>query len=102
MTYNLDGEAVIPALTDSFTLILSDTDESACIPGWTGPSLALSSGYTVDSTDNWIAYEIGAASNLVITWAGGSNGNCDFTTSVTVDGGAVPSWITHTEVQSSL
>ena len=98
LIYNIEGEAAIDDLTEIFTITLSNSDSGPCTSDLTGPSLTLNSGYTVDSSDNWIAYEIGAASNLVLTWAGGSNGNCDFTTSVTVDGSAVPSWVTHTEV----
>ena len=58
-------------------------------------------GYSIDGTHNWVAYEIGAASDLRIYWSGADNSKCQFTSTIAVNGtdlvgSQYTGWITHT------
>ena len=90
------------SLTDTF--VISLIDDRPCTPALTLPSASVNTvdGYSIDAVEDWIVYSVGAVDDLAITWSGVSNGDCLFTTAVTVNGGASPSWVTHSEAQFSL
>ena len=85
------------SLTDQIKI--SVTDRSACTPGLNSATPTVNSGFSIDTTatPNEVVYII-ASSDLVITWSGGNNSECDFTTSWTINSSStVPSGVTHTQ-----
>ena len=61
-------------------------DSTTCTPNLTAPTPLVNSGFTIDTgkSPNQVIYIV-SGPDLIITWSGASNGNCDFASSYTVE-----------------
>ena len=75
MRFRECGGAYDDSLEQTFLLVVQDVRQ--CTGSWAAPTVTPNTGqgFSVDSTNSWIAYSVDEA-DLVVTWASADNGKC--------------------------